>query len=80
MAPAGYYDPVPKTYLIWVNIPSVDHSNNKDISCGHLALMITEALRITEAPACISHLLYKTEPLGCPAKAVLLISCHCGEK
>lgn len=64
-----------------MNILTVYHSSDKDISCGHLALMITEALRAFEASAHISSLLYKAQPPGYPAKNIfLLISCHCGKK
>lgn len=81
MAPAGYHDPVLEIDIIRVNTLTVCHSNDKDISCGHLALMITGALRVIKAPAHTSRLLYGSEPPGSPAKAVfLLISCHCGEK
>lgn len=77
MAPAGYQDPVLDTDLKLVNTPN---SNDKNTSCGHLAFMITEALRAIEATAHLSSLLYESEPQGCPAKAAfLLISCHCAE-
>lgn len=33
--------------------------------CGHLALIITEALWVIEAPVRISHLLYKARAPGC---------------
>lgn len=60
---------------------TVYRSDDKNISAGHLALMITDAQRPVEAPAHISRVLCKSEPPGCPAKAAfLLISCHCGEK
>lgn len=38
------------------NTPSVYHG--KDIPCGHLALMITEALRAIEAPGCLLKAVY----------------------
>lgn len=81
MAPGGYCDPLPETDLMRVNTPTEHHSKDKDISCGHFALMITEALMATRAPAHISCLLCEAGPRGCPAKAVyLLIRCHCADR
>ncbi len=77
----GYRDRVLETDLKWVNGVSVYHSNDKNISCGHLDLMVTEAWRAIEAPANIRRVLYKFESTGRPTKvAFLLISCHFAER
>ncbi len=68
MAPAAYHDPALETDLTQVSTPSVYHSDDKDFFRGHLALMITEALMATEAPAHFGHLLYKSGPPGCVAE------------